>query len=236
MKANVTYMTTNVLLSVIMPVYNGAEFLAEAVASIVAQAYQPLEIIVVDDGSTDETATIVQSLGGEIRYLYQFNQGPAAARNAGLALAQGDLIAFLDVDDLWPADKLAQQMACLQAIPATQVVWGQTLLRPYEQADETAFPPLPPNWMPVLGSLLCRKAVFAQVGGFEPTMRFGEDVDWFIRLREQQVVIERSPALGLLYRVRPGSMTYNKTLPEVGVFDIVRRMQQRRRTAVVESR
>ena len=112
MKANVTYMTTNVLLSVIMPVYNGAEFLAEAVASIVAQAYQPLEIIVVDDGSTDETATIVQSLGGEIRYLYQFNQGPAAARNAGLALAQGDLIAFLDVDDLWPADKLAQQMAC----------------------------------------------------------------------------------------------------------------------------
>lgn len=222
--------------SVIMPVYNGAAFLAEAVASIAAQAYQPLELIVVDDGSTDETAAVVQTLGGVIHYHYQPNQGPAAARNAGLALAQGELIAFLDVDDLWPVDKLAQQMACLQANPATQVVWGQTLLRPYQQADETAFPPLPPNWLPVLGSLLCRKAVFAQVGGFDPTMRFGEDVDWFIRLREQQVVIARLSALGLLYRVRPGSMTYNKTLPEVGVFDIIRRVQQRRRAAVTEVR
>lgn len=227
-------MTTNVLISVIMPVYNGAEFLAEAVASIAAQAYQPLEIIVVDDGSTDETATVVLRLGNGIRYFYQPNQGPAAARNAGLAIAQGELIAFLDVDDLWPADKLAQQMACLNANAETQVVWGQTLLRPY-QGDAPEFPHLPPNWMPVLGSLLCRKAVFERVGGFDPTMRFGEDVDWFIRLREQQVVIEKSSALGLLYRVRPGSMTYNKTLPEVGVFDIVRRMQQRRRATAVLS-
>jgi glycosyltransferase involved in cell wall biosynthesis len=229
-------MAKAMLLSVIIPVYNGAAFLAEAIASVRAQEYAPIEVIIVDDGSTDETAQVVQALGADLRYLYQPNQGPAAARNTGLAMAQGDLIAFLDVDDLWPADKLAQQMACLNANPATQVVWGQTLLRPYEQADESAFPPLPPNWMPLLGSLLCRKAVFAQVGGFEPTMRFGEDVDWFIRLREQQVVIARSPALGLLYRVRPGSMTYNKTLPEVGVFDIVRRMQHRRRAAVVESR
>lgn len=228
-------MTSNALLSVIMPVYNGAAFLAEAVASIAAQAYQPLELIVVDDGSTDETAAVVQTLGGTVQYRYQTNQGPAAARNVGLALAQGDLIAFLDVDDLWPVDKLAQQMACLQANPATQVVWGQTLLRPYQQADEAAFPPLPPNWMPVLGSLLCRKAVFAQIGGFDPTMRFGEDMDWFIRLRERQVVIEKSSALGLLYRVRPGSMTYNKTLPELGMFDIVRRVQQRRRAATVLS-
>jgi glycosyltransferase involved in cell wall biosynthesis len=228
MKANATQMTTNVLLSVIMPVYNGAEFLAEAVASITAQAYQPLEIIVVDDGSTDDTAAVAQILGREIRYLYQPNQGPAAARNAGLAVAQGDLIAFLDVDDLWPADKLAQQMACLHANAATEVVWGKTWLRPY-QSDETEFPSLIPNWMPLLGSLLCRRAVFEQVGGFDPTMRFGEDMDWFIRLREQHVVIEQAPALGLLYRVRPGSLTYNKTLPEVGVFDIVRRMQKRRR-------
>lgn len=234
MKANATYMMPNALPSVIMPVYNGAEFLTEAVASIAAQAYQPLEIIVVDDGSTDETAAVAQRLGGEIRYLYQPNQGPAAARNAGLAVAQGELIAFLDVDDLWPADKLVQQMACLHANAETQVVWGQTLLRPYG-GDAPEFPPIPPNWMPMLGSLLCRKAVFERVGGFDPTMRFGEDMDWFIRLREQQIVIEKSSALGLLYRVRPGSMTYNKTLPEIGMFDIVRRVQQRRRAALAEA-
>ena len=87
----------------------------------------------------------------------------------------------------------------------------------------------------MLGSLLCRKAVFERVGGFDPTMRFGEDMDWFIRLREQQIVIEKSSALGLLYRVRPGSMTYNKTLPEIGMFDIVRRVQQRRRAALAEA-
>ena len=96
------------LVSVIMPVYNGAAFLTGAIDNIRRQNYEPLEIIIVDDGSTDSTGQIVASFGSDIRYVYQANQGPAAARNHGLRLATGDLIAFLDVDDLWAENRFVQ--------------------------------------------------------------------------------------------------------------------------------
>jgi glycosyltransferase involved in cell wall biosynthesis len=228
-------MAKAMLISVIIPVYNAAAFLAEAIGSVRAQAYTPLEIIVVDDGSTDQTAVVVQQLGSDIRYVYQENQGPAAARNHGLTLAQGEIIAFLDADDLWTTDKLAQQVPYLLANEETQVVWGNTQVRAY-QADETLFPPLPPKWMPVLGSMICRKGLFTTAGGFDPKLRFGEDIDWLMRLREQQIVIQKSPALALIYRVRPGSMTYDKTLEELGMFDNIRRALQRKRNNEGEGR
>ncbi|MEZ4735636.1 MAG: glycosyltransferase family A protein [Caldilineaceae bacterium] len=218
------------LLSVIIPVYNGAEFLAEALATVRAQAYTPLEVIVIDDGSTDQTAQVIQTWGADLRYVYQQNQGPAAARNTGLTLAQGELIAFLDADDLWPTDKLTQQVAALTADATTGVVWGTTQISPYDAA-ERAFPPLAPKWLPLLGSMVCRQAIFHQAGLFEPTLRFGEDIDWLIRLHEQKVGMQKVPVPALIYRVRPGSMTYDKALTEVGWFDNIRRTLQRRRTA-----
>jgi len=218
------------LVSVIIPVYNGADFLAEALATVRAQAYTPLEILVVDDGSTDQTAQVVQMLGADLRYVYQQNQGPAAARNTGLTLAQGELIAFLDADDLWPADKLAQQVAALTADATTGVVWGTTQIAPY-RAAVTEFPPLAPAWRPLLGSMVCRQAIFHQVGLFEPTLRFGEDIDWLIRLHEQKVIVQKVPIPALIYRVRLGSMTYDKAITEVGWFSNIRRALQRRRTA-----
>lgn len=222
-------MAENALISVIIPVHNAAEFLTDAIASVRAQAYSPLEIIVVDDGSTDQTAQVVQTLGGGIHYLYQQNQGPAAARNAGVAAAQGELITFLDADDLWPADKLAQQLPALAAAPEAVLVWGHTEIRPYKTIT-AAIPPIEPNWMPLLGSILCRKEVFQQVGLFEPTLRYGEDVDWFIRVREQQIAVQKVSAITLFYRLRVGSMTYGKVLAELGLFETIRRSLQRRRT------
>jgi glycosyltransferase involved in cell wall biosynthesis len=217
------------LLSVIIPVYNGAEFLAAAVASVRAQVYSPLEVIIVDDGSTDRTAQVVQALGADLRYVYQSNQGPATARNRGLALARGQLITFLDADDLWPAHKLAQQVAVCNADSSIDVVWGTTQIVPY-CAAETA-PPLAPTWRPLLGSMVCRREIFAQIGRFEPTLRFGEDIDWLMRAQEQQLNLRKVPVPALIYRLRPGSMTYDKTLNEVGWFDNLRRGLHRRRAA-----
>lgn len=223
-------MATTPLISVIIPVYNSAAFLADAIASVRAQAYRPIELIVVDDGSTDQTAQVVQALGADLRYHYQPNQGPAAARNQGLALAQGELIAFLDADDLWPADKLAQQAACLMADEQVQVVWGNTQMCSYP-AD--AAPLLAPSRAPLLGSLLCRRAVFQQVGGFEPTLRLGEDIDWLRRLAAAGIAVQLSPHLALLYRMRPGSLTYGRPLQTLGWFDIVRQALKQRRAAAV---
>jgi len=216
--------------SVIIPVFNGAEFLAEAVESVRAQNYASIEIIVVDDGSTDETSQVVQTLGTDLLYVYQPNQGPAAARNFGLTLARSEIIAFLDADDLWTGDKLHHQTSHLTANPETQVVWGSTQVRAY-RADETLYPPLPPKWRPLLGSMICRKEVFEAVGVFDPALHFGEDIDWLTRLNINKIRIQRLPELALIYRVRPGSLTYDKPLKELGLFDNIRRSLKRHRDA-----
>ncbi len=102
------------MVSAIIPVYNGEAFLADAVKSILKQNYQPLEIIIVDDGSTDSTAQVGARFGDAVRYHYQSNAGPPAARNKGLQMARGNVITFLDVDDLWRNDKLQLQISHLR--------------------------------------------------------------------------------------------------------------------------
>src|SRR3982751_2380169 len=93
------------LVSVIIPVHNGAKYLRAALESVLAQTYSPFEVIVVDDGSVDDSGVIAQSFN-DVRYIHQANQGVAAARNHGIEAARGDFFAFLDQDDLWTPEKL----------------------------------------------------------------------------------------------------------------------------------
>lgn len=104
------------LVSVVIPAYNAAATLRQSLAEVRAQQHRPLEIIVVDDGSTDATAEVARN-GGATTVIRQDNAGPSAARNAGIRAARGDYIAFLDADDHWTADKLAAQMALFAAHP-----------------------------------------------------------------------------------------------------------------------
>jgi len=111
----------NPLVSVVIPVFNGERYLRDAVQSVLDQRYAPLEIIIVDDGSTDGTATVAQSLPEAVSYLHHTNQGPAAARNRGIEQARGGLIAFADADDLWPPAKLELQLPYLINEPAIEI-------------------------------------------------------------------------------------------------------------------
>lgn len=104
--------------SVVIPTYNCARFLGQTIDSALRQAYRDFEIIVVDDGSTDDTQQVVAGYGKTIRYVYQSNQGASAARNVALSIASGEFIAYLDADDLWIADKLSRQVEYLDAHPA----------------------------------------------------------------------------------------------------------------------
>ena len=108
-------------ISVVIPAYNRAELIGETIDSVLAQTFQDFEIIVVDDGSTDDTATVIASYGSLVQYLYQENAGQAAARNAGIRAAQGQHIALLDSDDLWLPPKLEKQVSCL--LSADQCAW-----------------------------------------------------------------------------------------------------------------
>lgn len=220
------------LVSVVIPVFNGERFLREAVESVLAQHYSPVEIIVVDDGSTDSTATVARSFPDAVRYLHQTNQGPAAARNEGIKQAQGSLIAFADADDLWPAEKLELQLPYLIKDPQIDIVLGriqQVLLSEtvdgLTQSQEFAEAAFSVN----LGSAVVRKSVFERVGLFDETMRYSEDVDWFMRAREGGAGILTIDAVTLFYRQHEQNMTRGKSPSELNVLKALKRSLDRRR-------
>jgi glycosyltransferase involved in cell wall biosynthesis len=190
------------LVSVIVPVFNGEAYLAEALESVLHQVYLPLEIIVVDDGSTDGTAGVAARFP-HVRYVYQSNRGPARARNAGLALAQGEVLASLDADDVWPDDKLALQGALLSAHPEADLVLGRvTLVTACPRVDGRLCPKtLAQPWLsPSLGAALIRRRAFERVGRFDETLPLSEDLDWFLRAREGGPPWFSHPEVMLYYR------------------------------------
>ena len=165
--------------SVIIPVYNCERYISEAIESILVQTYESYEIIVIDDGSTDNTPLALQPYIETIHYVYQENQGVSAARNHGIDLAQGELIAFLDADDFFLPDKLTAQVGVFDAQPNLGIVhsgWrrvnhhGDTIK--YETACDYAskldleggF-----RWKPIgtMGTLMFRRNWLKQVGSFE---------------------------------------------------------------------
>jgi glycosyltransferase involved in cell wall biosynthesis len=212
----------NPLVSVVIPVFNGERFLREAVQSVLDQQYAPLEIMIVDDGSTDGTATVARSLPATVRYLHQPNQGPAAARNRGIEQVQGGLIAFADADDLWPPAKLELQLPYLISDPGVEIVMGRVQLLSETGLTESAF-------SVNLGCAVIRKSVFDRVGLFDETMRYSEDVDWFMRARESGAAIMTIDAVTLFYRQHEQNMTRGKSTSELNVLKALKRSLDRRR-------
>jgi glycosyltransferase involved in cell wall biosynthesis len=192
------------LVSVIIPVYNGARYLREALESVFAQTYRPFEVIVVDDGSSDDSGKIAQSFP-DVRYIHQANQGVAAARNNGIEAARGEFLAFIDQDDLWTPEKLKLQIACLLNNPDL----GYTLTQQRFFLDPGAALPgwfrkellnlVHTGW--VLGTLVVRRAVFDTVGNFATGYTAASDGDWFFRAKAAGISMEVVPELLLLKRI-----------------------------------
>ena len=195
--------------TVIVAAYNGERFLRETLESVFAQDFDSFEVVFVDDGSEDRTREIAQSFA--VRYVRQANQGLPAARNAGLALARGDLVAFLDDDDVLPPTKLSTQVGYLDAHPETGCVLGR---------QEWIFDGVDPPQMardPIFGELggiqlvtaMIRRHVLEELGGFDPSYRYAEDRDLFIRMREHGVEIAVLPEVVLRKRLHGSNMTMN---------------------------
>ncbi|MEX1008074.1 MAG: glycosyltransferase family A protein [Acidimicrobiia bacterium] len=221
-------------MSVITPVYNGARYLVDAVTSVERQDYEPFEIIVVDDGSTDETPRVIAELGRRVRAFRQGNGGPAAARNRGIAEARGELLAFCDADDAWPDGKLDLQVGRLQQDPELAVVLGRVQYIadgvelpnvPYEDPDAKVLTHVH------LGSGVYRRSAFERVGSFDATLRFSEDVDWFYRARELRAKIRILPDVTLYYRVHRSNMTRGKHASDFELTAVLKRSVDRRKAA-----
>jgi glycosyltransferase involved in cell wall biosynthesis len=200
------------LISCIVPVYNGERHLEEALHSILAQDWRPLEIVVVDDGSTDRTLAIareVASRASEVRVVTQENAGPAAARNRGIAQSRGELICFLDGDDLWHGEKLGRQAALFDADPSLdfcvhhiQNFWDDDLANEADEYRDHA------RGQPIAGyvtqCLMARRRAFTRIGTFDPGLQHGDSADWFLRAR----------AVGLSEKLMSDVLTYRRMHPE----------------------
>lgn len=180
------------LVSVIIPTYNRAGLVTEAVASVAAQTFQDFEILVVDDGSTDATSKVLAPLKG-VRVLHHgCRRGVAAARNLGAAEARGEWLAFLDSDDLWLPEKLARQMAFLEERPGlllcqTDETWVRHGVRVNKPASHRKvagriFLPSLKRCMVSPSAVVLHRQLFADHGGFDKDLPAAEDYDLWLRL------------------------------------------------------
>jgi glycosyltransferase involved in cell wall biosynthesis len=198
----------NPKITVITPVFNSEKYIEQTIQSIYNQNYFPLQIIVVDDGSYDNTAKIVQS-HSNILYFYQENSGPAAARNLALKYATGEFITFLDSDDLWNENALHQLSSFLQENKDVDIVEGklQEVVSNHNLNDIVQISE--PYYMSNFGSCMIRKAVFDIVGNYNSQLKYAEDIDWFTRAWENNIHKLRVPETILYYRKHQDNLTKN---------------------------
>lgn len=214
------------LVSIIIPAYNNAAYLEAALTSVIQQSYRPLEMIVVDDGSTDNTAVVVAQWQQQtaahssppLRYFYQANAGPAAARNRGVALANGSLLAFLDADDWWHPQKLQRQVDRLSQEPTlgyilshmgvhleTATAWPVSLNQAHYQNE-------PPCILP--SALVVRQTIFQQVGGFDERYRYSDDADWFLRAKDAAIPFAVLPEPLVYKRIHATNLSHTPAMAQ----------------------
>lgn len=211
--------------SVIIPVYNAGAYIEQSLSSVFAQSFDDFEVIVVDDGSTDDTADRLNAFADQpaLRYVYQANAGPAAARNAGLALAQGQFIAFLDSDDLWHPRKLESHFERMQPAPqmGMSFSWFEVFYdRPTPQRLAPWFvPPAKPtlqwvdflerNWTGTSSTVVVRAECLKGRSGFDARFRTGEDYHLWLEIAQAGWEVGFIAEALTVYRKRPSSLTVN---------------------------
>jgi glycosyltransferase involved in cell wall biosynthesis len=171
------------LVSVIIPVFNGERYLDEAIASVTGQSYRPLEIIVVDDGSTDGSAAIARR-HELVTYCFQENAGISAALNRGVDLARGDFLGFVDADDMWSAGTLTRQMECLAQDPLLDMVFAhvEQFRSPELEAGGAGRIPEALKVIPgyCSGTMLIRRQAFCRAGRFDCRLQVGQFLAWYM--------------------------------------------------------
>lgn len=225
-------MENDSLISVIIPVYNCEKYLSEAINSVLSQAYHPIEIIVVDDGSVDTTARVAANFKEDIHYIHQPNSGLPAALNRGLIIARGNVIGFLDADDLWHENKLKLQIDTLAENPLAEIVLGRTQrtqIKVAEDGKNKFVNYQDPYFTLSLGSAVFKKSVFDKVGLFNQELHYAQDWDWFMRARELCVSMVLHQELVLFYRRHEHNMTNQIDLGNHYTIRMLKKSLERRR-------
>jgi glycosyltransferase involved in cell wall biosynthesis len=236
-----------VRVSLIIATFNHARFLGEAIDSALAQTLGGVDVIVVDDGSTDDTPAVLARYAGRVRVLRQPNRGLAAARNTGLAAARGTYVSFLDADDVMAQTKLAAQLEVLERSPAIGWTYCDVLIETMAtRATVTAserfgygaraldgwlFPELiHGNFIPAIAPMIRRTALDA-AGGFDERLTSLEDWDMWLRL---SLIAEAryTPAVLVTYRIRPGGLSEDRARMDKNRFRVLDKLNRTRPVAL----
>jgi glycosyltransferase involved in cell wall biosynthesis len=200
---------TELGVSCVVPVFNCERYLAEAVESILSQTHVPVEVIVVDDGSTDRTPAIASSFPSPVRSVRQEHSGVSAARNRGIRESTGDLVAFLDADDLFLPEKLALQVAQFAVRPELEMSAAHTEnFQSLDAGEESGHDPkMTEPWPRHISTWILRRQVFDRVGFFDESMPLSQDVDWHMRAMSHGIVSETLPDILTMRRLHHGNAT-----------------------------
>ncbi|MFA5205621.1 MAG: glycosyltransferase family A protein [Lentisphaeria bacterium] len=223
------------LVSVIVPVYNGAAHLRETLDSLLAQDHPALEVLVVDDGSTDDSLEVARSYGGRLTVVTQPNQGVAGARNTGIRQARGNYLTFCDQDDLWSPDKTTTQLSYLEAHPECAYVLSRMafFLHPGVERPSWLKPELLAGDYPGyhLGAMLARRELFGTVGTLDARHRYTDDVGWFFEAKDRGIPMHHLPEVVLFRRVHGGNNSAQVAHLHRELLAIARRSVDRQRRA-----
>lgn len=207
------------LVSCVISVFNGERYIAEALDSALSQTYRPVEVVVADDGSTDRTAEIAAKYEGRVRYMYQEHKGAAAAKNMALRSIEGELVAFLDADDLWHPDKLTLQVTAIQERPGIDLCF--TNYRNFwvpELSDEErkyrGHSLISPEGAWSICTLLTRRRLFTQHGMFNEELRGYENTTWMLAAARAGAVIEVLPETLMYRRIHSSNQSRERALDD----------------------
>jgi len=219
--------------SVIIPTYNNASYIKETIDSVLNQSCRPDQVIVVDDGSTDDTENLVKRYQPRVDYLYQEHSGASTARNKGVEHANGLYIAFLDSDDLWEAEKLEIQMRCMHENSNADAVFSHIQnfyspdLDPAKQATLKA--PLTPIAGYTPCSMVIKKEVITSIGPFDTGVIIGDFMQWLLRARDAGIIEIMLPDVLVKRRIHGKNTTIVEKNLHTQYLDIVREALERRK-------
>jgi glycosyltransferase involved in cell wall biosynthesis len=213
--------------SVVIPAFNAAATIAETLRSVVAQSVKPEAIIIVDDGSTDDTVAVINAMNLPLRVLRQENEGPGSATTRGFAALSTPLIATLDADDLWLPNKIEEQFAHFRRSPGTSGVFTHMRSFRDDQPDAAEVVAVP-GWS--RSTMMIRREVADAVGPIvDPPGGRGEMIDWIARAREAGFILDMLGEALALRRIRPGSLSHGRDAQrDRGYLEVARLAMQRR--------
>ena len=218
-------------ISVVIPVFNREKYISDAIQSVINQSLRPKQIVVIDDGSTDNTEKEIRKFGDSVTYICQKNGGVSKARNAGISAVETEYISFLDSDDVWHPKKLEKQVFEFEKHKNLKITLGLCVVSDFANGSDIVMDGEKEErtFKLLFGSALIKRSVFNEVGLLEESLKVGEDTDWFIRAREKKIPFSVHKDVVLFVRKHQSNITNTHRVGTSSVLKVLKIAKDRKK-------